>query len=113
MVARRTSLAALRTMSRFRRGNGPMLHAHTRTPPRSLAGRRMSLGCVALALLGGLNGCAALANPIANGVPVHRLPPELLAESKENRETIPLAMLRQRPPADYKIAADDVLGVWV
>jgi hypothetical protein len=52
-------------------------------------------------------------NPVANGVPVRRLPPELLAESKENLQTIPLSLLRQPPGQDYRLAGGDVLGVWV
>ena len=30
-------------------------------------------------LLGSLAGCAAVTNPVANGIPVRMLPPELLA----------------------------------
>src|SRR5438093_10047510 len=60
-----------------------------------------------------LSGCAALTNPVANGVPVRRLPPELLGESKEGARPLPLTLLRQKPPDGYRLGADDVLGVWV
>jgi hypothetical protein len=60
-----------------------------------------------------LSGCAAITNPVANGIPVRRLPPELLGESREGFETIPLALLRQAPPTAYKLAAGDVVGVWI
>lgn len=60
-----------------------------------------------------LIGCASLTNPVANGTPVQRVPPELLGESKENLETIPLTSLRQPPPAAYELDANDVLGIWI
>jgi hypothetical protein len=68
---------------------------------------------VLMAAVAGAQGCAALSNPVANGVPVRRLPPEQLGESRENMQTIPLSLLRQKPPAAYKLASGDVLGVWV
>src|SRR5437870_1643826 len=40
-------------------------------------------------LCGLLSGCAALTNPVANGVPVRRLPPELLGEPKEGAQPLP------------------------
>jgi protein involved in polysaccharide export with SLBB domain len=58
-------------------------------------------------------GCAAVTNPVANGIPVQRLPLELLAESKADLENLPLTSLRQPPPDAYKLAPEDVLGVWI
>src|SRR2546425_8793389 len=58
-------------------------------------------------------GCASLTNPVANGVPVRRLPPELLGEAKEGARPLPLTLLRQKPPDPYRLAPDDVIGVWV
>lgn len=58
-------------------------------------------------------GCAAITNPVANGVPVHILPDELLAPSKEGYETIPLTALRQPPPTKYVLAAGDTLGIYI
>src|SRR5262245_59119001 len=60
-----------------------------------------------------LSGCAALTNPVANGIPVRRLPPELLGESKAGMETIPVSSLRQPPPEHYKLGPEDVLGIWI
>jgi hypothetical protein len=68
---------------------------------------------LALSLLAGLGGCAAVSNPVANGVPVHRLPPEVLARPKKGDKTIPLSVLRQKPPDVYRLAPRDILGVWV
>jgi protein involved in polysaccharide export with SLBB domain len=79
------------------------------TPPRRA---RLGLGAAALfcALLG---GCAAVSNPVADGVPVRQLPPEVLGRPKEDERTIPLPLLRQTPPEVYRLAPGDVLGVWV
>ena len=68
---------------------------------------------LALALCCLFTGCAAISNPVANGIPVRRLPPELLGESKAGEETISLAHLRQKPPADYILGPGDILGVWI
>jgi len=64
-------------------------------------------------LCGLLSGCAALTNPVANGVPVRRLPPELLGEPKEGLQSLPLTLLRQKPPELYRLGPDDLLGVWI
>src|SRR5262245_29939031 len=77
-------------------------------------GRRCSLWAfAALCLLGGLNGCAAVSNPVADGIPVRRLPPEAFGESREAEKPIPLTYLRQPPPQVYRLDAGDILGVWV
>jgi protein involved in polysaccharide export with SLBB domain len=73
------------------------------------AGQALAL----VVLVGGLSGCAALSNPVANGLPVRRLPPQLMAEPREGKQTIPLNWLRQRPPEAYRLGPDDVLGVWI
>jgi hypothetical protein len=60
------------------------------------------------------NGCAAFTNPVANGIPVCRVPPELLAGPvRSEMQTIPLTLLKQQPPKVYRLAADDVLGVYI
>jgi protein involved in polysaccharide export with SLBB domain len=72
------------------------------------------LRAVVLALFAFLfGGCAALTNPVANGVPVRILPDELLAESREGFEPIPLTLLRQPPPEQYILAEGDTLGVYI
>src|SRR5260370_20329801 len=59
------------------------------------------------------SGCAALGNPVANGVPVRRLSPELLGESRSELTLIPLTALRRQPPDIYRLDAGDVLGIWI
>jgi hypothetical protein len=58
-------------------------------------------------------GCAALTNPVADGVPVRHLPPELLGKSRDVEVTIPLSLLEQKPPDVYRLAPGDVLGIWI
>lgn len=60
-----------------------------------------------------LSGCAALTNPVANGIPVRRLAPEYLAPAREEEEPIPLSMLRQKPPEHYLLSSGDILGLWI
>ncbi|MDH3716618.1 MAG: polysaccharide biosynthesis/export family protein [Planctomycetota bacterium] len=60
------------------------------------------------------SGCAALTNPVLNGIPVRRCPTELLAgPRREALRTIPLSLLSQRQPQDYTLASGDVLGVFI
>src|SRR5262245_44296117 len=76
--------------------------------------RGWALAAVAATPLCGLiSGCAALTNPIANGVPVHMVPDELLAPSHEGYEQIPLTLLRQKTPEHYILAAGDTLGIFI
>lgn len=59
-----------------------------------------------------LNGCAALSNPLADGVPVNRVPEDLLAKPRP-LQTIPLTMLGQEQPPVYILGPGDTLGVWI
>ena len=58
-------------------------------------------------------GCTAMTNPLADGIPVRLLPPELMGPAKTNYQTVPLSLLRQPQPDAYKLDAGDVLGVFV
>jgi protein involved in polysaccharide export with SLBB domain len=73
----------------------------------------LRLAVALLPLVGGLSGCAAFSNPVADGIPVKRLPPDFLPLPKEEEKTIPLTLLRQKPPDVYRLAAGDVLGVYI
>ncbi len=75
--------------------------------------RAMLCALVAMWACGLQAGCAALSNPVANGVPVRLLPPELLGESRKGLLTTSLSSLRQAAPEAYQLAAGDVLGVWI
>lgn len=68
-------------------------------------------GAVFASLFG---GCAAITNPVANGVPVNRVPAQLLdGPRRDQMSTIPLHLLSQRPPKEYRLAAGDVLGIYI
>jgi protein involved in polysaccharide export with SLBB domain len=66
-----------------------------------------------VALLANLSGCAALTNPVANGVPVRMLPPELLASPVEDLEPVPLDWLQVERPEVYRLAPGDIIGVYI
>ena len=68
---------------------------------------------VLLLLLGAAlsGGCAALSNPVADGVPVRRLPDEVLGRPKADLKPIPLTLLRQRETETYRLDRGDVLAV--
>jgi protein involved in polysaccharide export with SLBB domain len=73
------------------------------------------LGLAAAAcLLGALgSGCAAVSNPVASGIPARRLPLEFRALPREDEKTIPLPLLREKPPDAYRLGPGDVLGVYI
>jgi hypothetical protein len=58
-------------------------------------------------------GCAALSNPTAEGIPVRRLSPELLAKPRQDEKTIPLSLLHQEKPEVYRLGPGDVLGIYL
>ncbi len=66
-----------------------------------------------LVICGLMTGCASLTNPVANGVPVRILPDELLAETKEDYQPVPLTLLRQQPPENYRLGPRDTLGIYI
>jgi protein involved in polysaccharide export with SLBB domain len=81
-----------------------------RSPHAFKAEVALALTLFATALL---PGCAAVTNPVANGIPIRLLPDELLAESREGFEPIPLSLLRQKPPEIYRLSSGDILGVYI
>ncbi len=68
---------------------------------------------ILLAACLGLGGCASITNPVADGIPVGRIRPELLARSKEDLRDIPFVLLRRRPIDLYLVGPGDVLGIVV
>jgi protein involved in polysaccharide export with SLBB domain len=80
---------------------------------RSLPAACLRLAAAAWLLTALGSGCAAVSNPVASGIPAHRVPPEFLAKPREDERTIPLPLLREKPPAAYHLDAGDVLGVYI
>src|SRR5690349_4180250 len=60
-----------------------------------------------------LSGCVAFTNPVANGVPVRLLPPEILGEPQADKKPIPLSLLRQKAPEVYRLAPGDTLSILI
>lgn len=75
---------------------------------RSLLGKLAVLLCLSFSV-----GCAAITNPVADGIPVRRVPPELLGTPRANQRLLPLNLLRQEPPEVYRLESGDVLGVYI
>ena len=60
--------------------------------------------------LGGI-GCASVTNPVADGIPVRRLPAEVLGRSKSDLKPIPLTSLRQKEAEKYLLDKGDTLAI--
>jgi len=93
------------------------MHSHNPSTfqpgPASRRAARQAFALLALGLVSFLSGCVSFGNPVANGVPVRRLPPDLFAASREGLTTLPLSLLKQKPPDVYRLGSGDVLGVWI
>jgi protein involved in polysaccharide export with SLBB domain len=73
-----------------------------------LTPRRAAAFAVLSALAG---GCAAVTNPVADGIPVRRVPQELLARPKSQLQQINFTLLRRKEIENYKLDKGDVLAV--
>lgn len=69
-----------------------------------------TLGLVVLGVLS--TGCSSLTQPIS-GIPARRVPPQFLAQSKNNLVPLDPARLAQEPPRDYLLDDGDILGVYI
>jgi protein involved in polysaccharide export with SLBB domain len=74
--------------------------------------RTAFLRVVALVLAAcGSGGCAGFTNPVADGIPVRRLPEEVFGQPKSELQQVPLNLLRIADPGDYKLDKGDVLAI--
>ena len=71
-------------------------------------GPTRALLLVALAAIVTLEGCSAIP-----AVPANRVPAAALVRSKESMIELSLSRLRQTPPDAYRLAPDDVLGIYI
>lgn len=80
---------------------------------RHLLGALLTLGACSCCFL--LNGCTAITNPVANGLPARLAPPDFapVKPLKDVRASIPLSLLSQDPPNPYRLDAGDTLAVWI
>jgi hypothetical protein len=59
-------------------------------------------------------GCAAISNPVGDGIPARRVPNEYLGSPKDDLRTIPLIYLLNPPTFDsYRLGAGDTLGIFI
>jgi protein involved in polysaccharide export with SLBB domain len=57
-------------------------------------------------------GCSTITQPIS-GIPARRIPPQFLAQSKNNLVPLDPARLSQEPPRDYLLDDGDILGIYI
>jgi protein involved in polysaccharide export with SLBB domain len=82
-------------------------------PPAGRGSARRLTVWVLLTLSACAGGCASWTNPVADGVPVRRLPADFFPTPKAEFKTIPLTLLRQPPPDVYRLDKGDVLGIYI
>ena len=70
------------------------------------------LGLGLLAFAGTQVGCTSLTSPLS-GIPARRLPPQFLAQPKNNLVPIDVSRLAQEPPRQYLLDGGDILGVYI
>jgi protein involved in polysaccharide export with SLBB domain len=73
----------------------------------ALPSRRLLLA--ALFLCSG--GCASFTNPVADGIPVSRLPDEVFGRPRAELQPVPLNLLRQKEPESHVVDKGDVLAI--
>mgnify|MGYP003335937232 CR=1 FL=1 len=90
--------------------NHKSMIARLRTKATHWTHRAVAVG---LMVLGGLSaGCSTITQPIS-GIPARRVPPQFLAQSKNNLVTLDPSRLAQEPSRDYLLDDGDILGVYI
>ena len=80
---------------------------------RMLTRMLRSFSLAGLMAAGAMNvGCTSLTQPLT-GIPVRRLPPQFLAQSKNNLVPLDPSRLTQEPPRQYLIDKGDILGIYI
>lgn len=74
--------------------------------------RRTPARLAVLVALAAGGGCAGGPQPVADGIPVRRLPAEVLGRPKSGLEPVPLPLLRKQEQPAYRVDAGDVLTVF-
>lgn len=72
---------------------------------------RRFFGLYAVLITGLSTGCAAMSNPVADGIPVSRLPEEVLGRRKADMQPIDLTLLRRKEPDPYRLDKGDLLAI--
>lgn len=60
-------------------------------------------------------GCSTLIQCMVGipAIPAHRVPPEFMGRKRTDMQEITLSRLRQDPPQEYLLGANDVLGIYI
>lgn len=76
---------------------------------------RLRLGLLWAALIPAAFACGCVGRPVrvGDGIPVRRLPEEVLGRPKDDAQAVPLTMLRQREAAEYRLDKGDVLSIYI
>jgi len=92
----------------------PMTFVKTLKGPRMILQRLMkSLSVTGLVAVGIMNvGCVNLTQPLS-GIPARRLPPQFLAQTKNNLVPLEPSRLGQEPPRQYLVDKGDILGIYI
>ena len=72
----------------------------------------MTLRLAALVAVLAAGGCAGGPQPVADGIPVRRLPAEVLGRPKAGLVPVPLPLLRRQEAPAYRVDKGDVLTVF-
>ena len=81
------------------------------TPEFRRRATRLVLALALLPVAGWAGGCASFTNPVADGIPVRRIPAEVLGRPRSELQPLPLNMLRRSEPKEYLLDKGDVLGI--
>jgi protein involved in polysaccharide export with SLBB domain len=80
---------------------------------RALTRLLKSFSFAGLLAAGAMNvGCTSLTQPLA-GIPVRRLPPQFLAQTKNNLIPLDPSRLAQEPKRQYLLDKGDILGIYI
>ena len=92
----------------------PMTLVESKNKRGSLLTRLLkSISLASAMAAGAMNvGCTSLTQPLS-GIPVRRLPPQFLAQSKSNLVPLEPSRLTQEPPRQYLLDKGDILGVYI
>ena len=92
----------------------PMTFVKTQKGPRMILRRLIkSLSVTGLLAVGIMSaGCTNLTQPLS-GIPARRLPPQFLAQTKNNLIPLEPSRLGQEPPRQYLVDKGDILGIYI
>lgn len=66
-------------------------------------------------VMASMSGCSTLVQCMVGipAIPAHRVPPDFMGRKRTDMQEITLSRLRQDPPKEYLLDANDVLGIYI